>query len=53
MAFSTRIDSEHREHRQHAAVGILALDSAKDLAAKVDKHLQKFYQEKKTIVFGL
>lgn len=46
MAFSTKVDFEHRVHRQMASVGIIALDSAKELGEKVDKHLQSFYQEK-------
>lgn len=46
MPFTTNVDFEHRVHRQMASVGIIALESAKELGEKVDKHLQSFYQEK-------
>ncbi len=46
MAFSTTVDFEHRRHRQVASVGLIAMDSAKELGEKVDNHLRSFYQEK-------
>ena len=46
MSFSTTVDREHREHRQIASLGLMVMDSAKELGAMVDKHLQNFYQQK-------
>lgn len=46
MPFSTTVDADHLEHRQVAKLGIIAMDGAKELGEKVDKHLRQFYSEK-------